>query len=88
METTINMSEKTQYYLDLEEKHGAHNYHPLPVVLERGEDAALSKSARNIHNVDLLTQDKWTPFDFVKTDALIFSAKAIASLTSHFGAKK
>ena len=31
------MSEKTQYYLDLEEKHGAHNYHPLPVVLERGE---------------------------------------------------
>ena len=37
METTINMSEKTQYYLDLEEKHGAHNYHPLPVVLERGE---------------------------------------------------
>src|SRR6187399_1144021 len=37
METTINMSEKTQYYLDLEEKHGAHNYHPIPVVLERGE---------------------------------------------------
>ncbi|MCW3115920.1 MAG: ornithine aminotransferase [Chitinophagaceae bacterium] len=31
------MSEKTQYYLDLEEKHGAHNYHPLPVVLNRGE---------------------------------------------------
>jgi len=37
METTINMSEKTQYYLDLEEKYGAHNYHPIPVVLERGE---------------------------------------------------
>lgn len=31
------MSEKTQYYLDLEEKYGAHNYHPLPVVLNRGE---------------------------------------------------
>jgi ornithine--oxo-acid transaminase len=31
------MSEKTQYYLDLEEKYGAHNYHPIPVVLERGE---------------------------------------------------
>jgi ornithine--oxo-acid transaminase len=30
-------SEKTQYYLDLEEKYGAHNYHPIPVVLERGE---------------------------------------------------
>src|SRR6188474_1350320 len=37
MESTINMSEKTKYYLDLEEKYGAHNYHPIPVVLERGE---------------------------------------------------
>ena len=27
-----------QYYFDLEEKFGAHNYHPLPVVLNRGED--------------------------------------------------
>lgn len=26
-----------QYYMDLEDKYGAHNYHPLPVVLERGE---------------------------------------------------
>lgn len=26
-----------QYFIDLEDKHGAHNYHPLPVVLERGE---------------------------------------------------
>lgn len=26
-----------QYYIQLEEKHGAHNYHPLPVVLERGK---------------------------------------------------
>lgn len=32
------MSEKnTQYYIDLEDKHGAHNYHPLPVVLDKGE---------------------------------------------------
>jgi len=32
------MSTKTaQYYIDLEDKHGAHNYHPLPVVLEKGE---------------------------------------------------
>ena len=37
MNTLINMSEKTQYYLDLEERYGAHNYHPVPVVLERGE---------------------------------------------------
>lgn len=28
---------KTQDYIEREEKYGAHNYHPLPVVLERGE---------------------------------------------------
>ena len=28
---------KTESFIELEEKHGAHNYHPLPVVLERGE---------------------------------------------------
>lgn len=28
---------KTQYFIDLEHHFGAHNYHPLPVVLERGE---------------------------------------------------
>jgi ornithine--oxo-acid transaminase len=37
MQSIINMSEKTQYYFDLEEKYGAHNYHPIPVVLEKGE---------------------------------------------------
>jgi ornithine--oxo-acid transaminase len=31
------LSDKTKYYLDLEEQFGAHNYHPLPVVLQRGE---------------------------------------------------
>lgn len=25
------------YFIDLEEAHGAHNYHPLPVVLSKGE---------------------------------------------------
>ncbi len=30
------ISSKTQYFLDLEDKYGAHNYHPLPVVLKRG----------------------------------------------------
>lgn len=37
MNQTINISEKARYYLDLEEKYGAHNYHPIPVVLSRGE---------------------------------------------------
>lgn len=27
----------SQYYIQLEDRHGAHNYHPLPVVLDRGE---------------------------------------------------
>lgn len=31
-----NLSAKSQQLIDLEDKHGAHNYHPLPVVLERG----------------------------------------------------
>ncbi len=41
MQTTISLSEKTQYYLQLEEQYGAHNYHPLPVVLEKGEGVFL-----------------------------------------------
>lgn len=31
----------TQQYLALEEKYGAHNYHPLPVVLSKGEGVHL-----------------------------------------------
>jgi ornithine--oxo-acid transaminase len=38
---TQTSSEKTQYYLQLEEQFGAHNYHPIPVVLERGEGVFL-----------------------------------------------
>lgn len=30
-------SKKSQELIEIEEKYGAHNYHPLPVVLERGE---------------------------------------------------
>lgn len=37
MQHTISMTDKTQYYLELEDRYGAHNYHPLPVVLERGQ---------------------------------------------------
>lgn len=28
---------KTNYFIELEDKFGAHNYHPIPVVLEKGE---------------------------------------------------
>jgi len=41
MHTTIALSATAQHYLDLEEKYGAHNYHPLPVVLNRGEGVFL-----------------------------------------------
>ena len=41
MTSTINISANTQHYLELEEQYGAHNYHPLPVVLNRGEGVFL-----------------------------------------------
>jgi len=31
------LSERSIHYLELEEKYGSHNYHPLPVVLSKGE---------------------------------------------------
>ena len=34
---THTISQKTAHYLNLEDQFGAHNYHPLPVVLEKGE---------------------------------------------------
>jgi len=37
MVVEMNLSAKSQQIIDLEDKYGAHNYHPLPVVLERGE---------------------------------------------------
>lgn len=35
--STATKSKNSQYFIDLEDQHGAHNYHPLPVVLEKGE---------------------------------------------------
>lgn len=37
METQINENTKSGKLMEMESKFGAHNYHPLPVVLERGE---------------------------------------------------
>lgn len=37
MLATHNISALTQEYLEREDRYGAHNYHPLPVVLNRGE---------------------------------------------------
>lgn len=36
MQSATDQSSRTQYYLELEDRYGAHNYHPLPVVLTRG----------------------------------------------------
>jgi len=36
MDTTI-ISALSKSFLDLEDQYGAHNYHPIPVVLEKGE---------------------------------------------------
>jgi ornithine--oxo-acid transaminase len=36
MHPTLTLSDTALHYLELEEKFGAHNYHPLPVVLSRG----------------------------------------------------
>jgi len=41
MNTNTIISSNAQKYLDLEDKYGAHNYHPIPVVLEKGEGVYL-----------------------------------------------
>jgi len=41
MHTSTMASANTQHFLDLEEKYGAHNYHPLPVVLKKGSGVFL-----------------------------------------------
>src|SRR3954453_5987101 len=41
MSTLPGIHHDTQYYLDLENRYSAHNYHPLPVVLNRGEGGFL-----------------------------------------------
>lgn len=35
--STVETVKDSQYFIDLEDRHGAHNYHPLPVVLDKGE---------------------------------------------------
>ncbi len=37
----MTASTKAGHYIDLEEKYGAHNYNPLPVVLSRGKGCYL-----------------------------------------------
>ena len=39
MENSMKLTAREQEYIDRESKYGAHNYHPLPVIIERGEGA-------------------------------------------------
>ena len=41
MSTPIQTSVNTAKYIALEDQFGAHNYHPVPVVLEKGEGVFL-----------------------------------------------
>lgn len=41
MSTTLQTSANTAKYIALEDQFGAHNYHPIPVVLEKGEGVFL-----------------------------------------------
>jgi ornithine--oxo-acid transaminase len=41
MSTNHNVSANAAKYLELEDQFGAHNYHPIPVVLEKGEGVFL-----------------------------------------------
>lgn len=41
MNSIISVTDNTQHYLNLEERYGAHNYHPIPVVLNHGEGVFL-----------------------------------------------
>lgn len=36
MQAAVTYKTRSEHLMALEERHGAHNYHPLPVVLERG----------------------------------------------------
>jgi ornithine--oxo-acid transaminase len=37
MDNVIHASTASQHFIELEDKYGAHNYHPLPVVLKKGK---------------------------------------------------
>lgn len=53
-------------------------------VLDRVNDESTLKSARNIKNVDVLPQEKWTTLDFVKTDSLIITKSALDMLVKRY----
>ncbi|MEZ4815836.1 MAG: hypothetical protein R3A80_11640 [Bdellovibrionota bacterium] len=53
-------------------------------VTSRSLETSVVKSVRNLKKTDLLTEEKWTPFDFVKADCLIFTKAAFDSFVKHY----
>ena len=45
-EEAEGLSDAAAYCIGLEDKHGAHNYHPLPVVLKEGKGEHAGSSCR------------------------------------------
>lgn len=56
-------------------------------VTSRKAEAAVVKSVKNLKKTDLLTEEKWTPFDFVKADCLIFTKPAYEAFVKQYGEK-
>ena len=56
-------------------------------VVSESTDFALIKSIRNLDRVDVLTEERWTPLDIVRTDSVIFSEGALEKLTTRFEAE-
>jgi len=54
-------------------------------VLSRQLDKEMVKSVRNLRKADLLTEEKWTPLDFIKTDCLIFTKATYEVFVKKFG---
>lgn len=48
------------------------------------DELNLAKSARNLRKVDLLTEEKWTSNDFIKTDSLVFSEGALQKIVDRW----
>lgn len=56
-------------------------------VVSGKTEAAAVKSVRNLRKADLLTEEKWTPLDFIKSDCLVFTKPAYEAFVKQFGAK-
>lgn len=53
-------------------------------VSSRSLELSVVKSVKNLKKTDLLTEEKWTPFDFVKADCLIFTKSAFEAFVKHY----